>query len=603
MNKKKLVLNSDGAYLGDAPFYMAIGDIHYFRIYPTDWESRLLLAKDFGLNVIQTYVPWNLHEPKKHEFCFEGIADLDAFLSLCEKLGLYVFLRPSPYICSEWDLGGLPSWLLADRNTVLRSSDPSYLREVEEYYKVLFPKIKPHLSTNGGCILALAVENEYGSYGYDKDYLAALVKMYEDAGLDVPYYTTDGDSYTMMAAGSVDGIWRGVNFRAQSGSVAAPLELMKELQPDKPFFVGEWWSGRSMHWDEPFSHRDPIDVANGYKEALATGGYISFYMFSGGTNFGFMSGANYGRSFSPRPNTAERYIPHLTSYDEDALISEDGVPTEKYFLCRDALDSHLGKAARTHLLPEHKKQSLTVQLDSFAYLFDDIDSLTDKKLYSAKPKTMEDLGQDYGYILYSAHIKGYFEPEPIPLKLLGVRDRALVFINGKYTATVLRDREEPEIHVRMDGAPIRVDILVENMGRINYGHKMEHELKGILGGVHIGIQTEIHGFTTRTLPMRDLSKIVWKARSDAVIPNNSQVLFKGNFSALCGVDSFVDMRGFGDGFVIINGFNIGVYRACGPQKTLYVSGGLIKEENEIIIFDSNHTENRKSVDFIENHII
>ncbi len=597
------MLTKNGAFLGDAPFYAAIGDVHYFRIYPTDWKRRLVLAKDFGLNVIQTYVPWNLHEPKRGEFCFSGICDLDAYLTLCEALGLYVFLRPSPYICSEWDLGGLPSWLIAKPNAALRCADSDYLRAVEDYYHVLLPIVKPHLSTNGGCVLALAIENEYGSFGTDKVYLAALAEMYRNEGMDVPYYTTDGDSYAMQFMGSLDGLWRGVNFRATAGSAAAPHALMQELQPDMPFFVGEWWSGRSMHWDEPFSHRDPADVAQGYTEALATGGFVSFYMFAGGTNFGFMSGANYGNSFSPRPGTPARYIPHMTSYDEDALLSEDGVPGEKYFLCRDALDDHLGKMRRPHTAPEHRTQALTVTFDRYAYLSDNIDALTETKCDTRVCKTMEELGQDYGYITYTTTVPGYVNPNPQPLYLRGVQDRALVFINGTYRATVLRDRKEPEIRIVMDGNPVRIDVLVENTGRINFGHKMVYEHKGITDGIYTGWSQKLYGYTIRTLPMKDLTGITWNHRKDADIDKYAQVFFAGTFRAEPGVDAFADMRGFGDGFVVVNGFNIGRFRACGPQQTLYIPGGLLGEQNEIIVFDTLHTENREALSLISESVL
>ncbi len=603
MEKTTLLLKQDGAYLGEQLFYPVIGDIHYFRIYPTDWERRLLLCKEFGLNVIQTYVPWNLHEPKRGEFCFSGICDIDAYLSLCEKLGLYVFLRPSPYICSEWDLGGLPSWLLAKPGASIRCSDPEYLDAVEAYYQVLLPIIKPHLSTNGGCILALAIENEYGSFGTDGTYLCALADMYRNAGMDVPYYTTDGDSYAMQFMGSIDGMWRGANFRAKTGSAAAPQKLMRQIQPDMPFFVGEWWSGRSMHWDEPFTHRDPADVAEGYREALACGGYICFYMFAGGTNFGFMSGANHGYSFSPRPGTPARYIPHMTSYDEDALLSEDGIPTEKYFLCRDMLDDHLGKPRHPHIMPAHRTQSLTVELDRFAYLHDNIDVLTETEVFSWECKTMEALGQAYGYITYSTEIPGYYNPTPQPLYLRGVKDRALVFVNGTYRATVLRDRKDPEILLTMDGKPIRIDVIVENTGRINFGHKMKDERKGMDDGIYIGWQQKLYGFTIHTLPMRQLEAIKWQVRGNTGIPENAQVFFSGTFHAEPGIDTFADMRGFGDGFVVVNGFNIGRFRAVGPQRTLYLPGGLLKEENEILIFDSLHTENRGVLSLIGESVL
>ena len=341
-----LTFDKTGFYIDGEPFRIIAGDVHYFRMHPDKWEQVLDLAVNFGLNTIQTYVPWNAHEPKRGKFDFSGMLDLASFLELCHKKGLKVLLRPTPYICSEWDLGGLPAWLLKKKDIMLRCSDPDYLEAIEEYYEVLTPIYLPYLSTNNGPIIAVVVENEYGSYGNDHTYLRSIADMLIKQGVDVPLYSTDGPESQLLEFGRGDeSYFFGVNYRAKQGTSQPAKKVVRDMALC-PFFVGEFWSGRSMNWGEPFYHRDPKETSEAYKEALELGGNVCFYMFYGGTNFGFMGGANYGCSYSPRPNTPIRYIPYTTSYDVDALVSENGIPTEKYYLCRDVLDEYLGRNKR-----------------------------------------------------------------------------------------------------------------------------------------------------------------------------------------------------------------------------------------------------------------
>ena len=600
MSREVFTLTKDGAFLNDVPFYPVIGDIHYFRIYPTDWKRRLLLARDFGINVIQTYVPWNLHEPKRGTFRFDGIRDLSAFLALAKSLDLRVFLRASPYICSEWDFGGLPGWLLRERDMEIRCMDERYISAVRDYYHVLCDVIRPHLSTNGGSVIAMAVENEYGSFGTDREYIRTIAEILRGEGMDVPLYTTDGDTYAMQFMGGMEGYWKGANFRAKAGSAAAPFATMQKIQPDLPFFCGEWWSGRAMHWDEPFSHREPENIAQGYAEALSTGGFIDFYMFGGGTNFGFMSGANDGTSFTPRPGTPSRYMPHMTSYDEDALLSENGVPTEKYFLCRDVLDRYLGNPPRPHTMPEYRTQAAVITLTETASLFDNLDALAETDVETIAPKPMEDFGQSLGFILYSVDVPGYVNPNAQQLHLKELHDRAVVFCDGEYQATFLRERREPDCRIQLNGCDRHFDVLVENAGRINFGAPMRDDRKGILGGIYLDYQKLFH-IRTRTLPFDDLSGIRWQ--KSASVKANQPMFLRGTFAAESGIDTFADMRGFGDGFVVINGFNVGRYRACGPQHTLYIPGGLLKEENEIIVFDSCYAGTNRILPLIGESIL
>lgn len=607
----KLSFDKNSFYIDGKPFRMLVGDFHYFRIKEEDWARRLDLAVDFGLNTIQTYVPWNAHEPRPGEFNFEGMLDLGAFLKLCGEKGLKVLLRPAPYICSEWDLGGLPSWLLKDRNMVLRSSDEVYLSAVGRYYDRLIPEFLPYLSTNGGPIIAVTIENEYGSYGNDHKYINKIEEMLTERGVDVPLYTTDGDgdNYLTFGRGNKD-LFFGVNYRATPGTSEPAEKVSRKFSNDMPFFIGEFWSGRSMHWGEPFFHRPPKETSIALKEALELGAHVSFYMFSGGTNFGFMGGANVGNSYSPRENTPARYIPHTTSYDVDALIGENGNPTEKYFLCRDVIDEYFGREKRPHVYTPRETQSISVSLTKTAELFDNLDELTAVKEYSLRPKPMEDYDQNYGLILYSTTLDA-FEKGPSTLAPKQFRDIANIYVNNEWNSTYFRDRgvtrTAKDVQLKngmstiiQDGKEKKIDVLVENIGRVNYGSYIPDERKGMETGL-LYAGAILFGYETRTIPLDDLSRLKWTCNRHR---DNLPCFFKGEFDAKAGADTFVNFENFDHGYVWINGFNLGRYTNKGPQMTLYVPGYVLKETgNEIIILDVMPTGEKTSVSLIDHEIL
>ena len=606
-----LTFDEKNFYLDDAPFRIIAGDIHYFRIPTAHWERTLELAVDFGLNTVQTYIPWNAHEPAPGTFDFSGMLDLGRYLELCSQKGLKVLLRPSPYICSEWDLGGLPAWLLKDRELVVRSSDARYLKAVEEYYARLIPVFLPYLSTNGGPVIAVAVENEYGSYGNDRQYLSALADMLRRGGVDVPLYTTDGDCEQMLTFGRFDDrAFFGVNYRALPNASQQACNAAKQIGADKPFFIGEFWSGRSMHWGEPFHRRPPAETAESFREALELGGHICFYMFAGGTNFGFMGGANIGRSYSPRPGTPLRYIPHTTSYDVDALIGEDGTPHEKYFLCRDVLDEYLGKKKRERRCPASEKQSGSIVLTETASLFENLDSLTEKQDFSLVPKPMEDHGQNYGLILYSTALDA-FRTQQTAISPSRFRDRATIFVDGEFLATFTRDRGMTKIAdglqnaagmplVQPTGLRRKIDVLVENTGRVNFSAQITEERKGLESALSAS-NALLYGYETRTLPLNYLSRLSWHSHS---FREHLPCFFKGFFAAQKGIDTYVDFSNFSHGYIWINGFNLGRYDSAGPQLTLYVPGSLLNDENnEIIVLDIDPTGCKNSIALLDHAIL
>lgn len=604
-----LTYDHDSFYLDGKPFRMVSGDVHYFRIHPADWDRRLALCADFGLNTVQTYVPWNAHEPEPGKYCFEGMLDLPAFLAKCAAHGLHVLLRPTPYICSEWDLGGLPAWLLCDREMELRSSDPRFLAAVQRYYDHLLPLVRPYLATNGGPIIAVAVENEYGSYSNDHSYIHALAEMLRAGGVDVPLYTTDGDLYSMVAFGRHRDDLVAVNFRAAIGTSAHAEAVSRRTAPNNPFFTGEFWAGRSMHVGEPFAFRPPHETSEGFRENLKLGGNVNFYMFAGGTNFGFMGGAIHGRSFSPRPGTPDRYLPQMTSYDVDACVHEDGTPSEKYFLCRDVLDDFLGRPHRPRVMPPHPTQAHTVPLTECAPLFDNLDALTAHTEEMLYPRTMEYYGQSYGLILYSQDVDALAGEQKSTLTPENMRDRATFFKNGAYHGTCMRDRgtkdaegkSVPYLTLTLGTEPTHLDVLVENLGRINYANDLCKERKG-LTGIRFGC-ARLSGGRVRTLPLSDLSGLSYREnRAGDFIPH-MPLFLRGRFAATPGVDSYVDVRGLGHGYVWINGFNLGRYDEAGPQYTLYLPGALLREENEVVVLDLAPTAHTPALSLLDHFIL
>lgn len=601
MKRQAVEIKKDGFYLNGEPFYMASGDIHYFRIHPSAWHRHFLLAKDFGLTAIQIYVPWNLHEPKKGEFDFSGILDLPAFLQMAQDYDLKVLLRPAPYICSECEFGGLPPWLLFDEKVRIRCSEPTYLAHVKDYYKVLIEKIRPYLYTNGGPVIMVALENEYGGAGYDKKYMQFIADTLTELGIDVPFYTTDG-SATMLHLGSLPNVFVGSNFRSNPGTATHFADFTERDYSEFPFFVGEFWSGRAIYWGEPYQKRDPMPTAQAYAESLERGA-LNFYMFSGGTNFGMFSGAAVGKSFTPRPDTPVRYIAHVTSYDEDALVSENGLPTEKYYLCRDVLDKHLGKPKRTdRTLPfAYETQNLTIPFTQMARLFDNIDVLTEAQAQTVAIEPMEYLEQMRGLTLYTTEVEGWETAGMIDLKIAGVHDRATVYDGETYLGMVVRDREQEPLYWNAKNRTAKLNILVESLARINCGMELDNDRKGITRYVQLDC-AKLYHWNMRALPLEDISSVAYQPFSEEKVIENDPIFYKATFDAKADTDTFLDMQVFGHGFVWINGFNIGRFWNIGPQYTLYVPGGLLKDKDNVIeVLDINPKKGNTKICGVSEH--
>ncbi|MDP4134009.1 MAG: beta-galactosidase [Bacillota bacterium] len=602
MEKEILKIYKDKLTLGDKPFYIASGDMHYFRFFKGGWERRLRLMKDFGLTCVQTYVPWNMHEPEKGEFHFEDNLDIGAFLSLCDKIGLKVLLRPSPYMCSEWDFGGLPYWLLKDREMCIRSSDERYMQHVRSYTKRLCKEFVPYLSTNGGPIIAVAIENEYGSFGNDHEYLKQVQEILEENGVSgIPFFTANGPDMFKMDNGTLPEYWAGVDTRFVNETIK---EQVNNYQNDKVHIVCEQWDGCAQQWGGVFRRQTAEEASRNYESSLKSGFMVNFYMFCGGTNFGFYNGALVGTFRADVPNAKNRYIPFTTSYDVDAAVTESGEPTEKYYEMKKVLCKHLG-LEYTEEPFNHEVQAIgKVNLKEAAPFFENADDIADKKVFSNNVKCMEDLDQDFGFIMYTTFIKHQDDYER-ELIMEGLHDRATVYGNGQYLGEYMRDRKDEPVKFTVPLEGMTLSILVENMGRLNYGYKMAQDRKGITECVRFNILygngRKMHNFamhmnwTIHTLPLRDLSKVKYSGKPKENLPG----FYKGEFKAKKGIDSFVKLNGWNKGNIWINGFNLGRYWKVGPQETLYVPGELLKEHNTIEVFELYNSNDDMSVTFTE----
>lgn len=564
-------------FYNDQPLQVLSGAIHYFRVVPEYWEDRLLKLKACGFQTVETYVPWNLHEPEEGKFHFTGMADIEKFITLAGDLGLHVIVRPCPYICAEWEFGGLPAWLLRDPNMKLRCSHPLFLSKIDAYYDVLLGKLKPLLCTNGGPIIALQVENEYGSYGNDKIYLTYLKDALIHRGMDVLLFTSDGfEDFHLQGGTLLPELLATVNFGSRPEKAFAQLQ---KYQPEAPLFCMEYWNGWFDHWGEEHHTRDGADVANVLDQMLKMGASVNFYMFHGGTNFGFMNGANYD----------DRFMPTVTSYDYDSPLSECGDLTEKYAAVKEVM-SHYTTIPKVTLPPQAPKKNYgEVQLQEQAHLFESFAQITTKHV-SAYIVPMEQLGQNYGFIYYETKISGPRARNKIVLQ--HVRDRALIYLDGIYQGVIERDThhlspqiKDNDIVVEIGEGGVTLGILVENMGRVNYGELLG-ESKGITEGVRLG-QQFLFGWTIYPLPLDDLSQLEFAPAIEGD-GHPSPAFYRGTFKVEEVGDTFLKLDGWNKGVVFINGFNLGRYWERKPQKTLYVPGPLLhEEENEIVIFEQH----------------
>ncbi|WP_434362588.1 beta-galactosidase [Parasalinivibrio latis] len=567
MKKSMLTIQGDKLLLDGQPFRIFSGAMHYFRTHPKQWEDRLKKLKAMGLNCIETYVPWNLHEEEEGVFKYEGLGDIVSFLTIAQRLDLHVILRPGPYICAEWEFGGLPAWLLNDPDLHLRCANDSYMRAVNRYFSDLFPRVLPFAAENGGPIIAVQVENEYGSYGQDKVYLGELKSKIRSLGYEGLLFTSDGPTDYMMANGTLDGVWKTANF----GSKAAEAYTVTQKYEDGPFMCMEYWIGWFDHWGEEHHIRSASSSAESLDEILTLGGHVNIYMAHGGTNFEFWSGANSSETGKHQPTT--------TSYDYDAPLDEAGRITQKYLAVQQVLKKHGAKTkalSNPEVTPQEIYAGNMTAFPLFGSLLNRI-----SHIQTIAPQNMERLGHSRGYVLYSTDLvlpPGTYELD------VQVHDRGHIFLDDELLVVTERnDPVSPIIKISKDSH--RLSILVENQGRINYG-KLLADRKGIIGSVWVG-QTEILNWEHFLLPT-ELPSLVDCEQEKNHIPAYLQ--FEFNVSDI--QDLFLKLDGWGKGVAYVNGFNLGRYWEIGPQNKLYIPSSIIHEgTNELVLFETDKIGN------------
>lgn len=564
--------------LNGKPFVVKAAELHYPRIPREYWEQRIRLCKALGMNTVCLYVFWNVHEPTPDSFDFTGQNDLREFVSLCDSNGMKVILRPGPYVCAEWEMGGLPWWLLRKKDIRLRESDPYFLERVDKFQNAVAAQVGDMTIADGGPIIMVQVENEYGSYGTDKEYVGCVRDMLRrNFGEKVTLFQCDWSS-NFLNNGLDDLIWT-MNF-GTGADIDQQFALLKNVRPHSPLMCSEFWSGWFDKWGANHETRSADDMIAGIDEMLSKGISFSLYMTHGGTNWGHWAGAN-----SPG------FAPDVTSYDYDAPISESGRPTEKYWLLRDVLAHYMDDEEQTPLPDLIEPIAVPAfEFTEFAPLWANLpDHKTDSVI-----RTMEEYGQGFGAILYRTALPAL--EAPAVLTVSDPHDFAQVFVDGKYIGKLDRRNGEKELTLSSFYAGARLDILVEGMGRINFGRAIK-DFKGITDNVTLTTTTDGR---TRTEELRDwqifniedtyatYTAMDYRSISEVTVINGRLPAgaYRATFEVDRPSDTFLKFDTWGKGLVYVNGHPLGRFWEIGPQQTLYMPGCWLREgENEIIVFD------------------
>ncbi len=558
-------LGDEHFLLDGKPFQMISGEIHYPRVPKEAWRHRMKMAKAMGINTIGTYVFWNLHEPQQGVYDFSGNNDIGAFVKIAQEEGLWVVLRPSPYVCAEWEFGGYPYWLQNIKGLQVRSREPQYLAAYKSYISQVGKQLAPYLVTHGGNVLMVQFENEYGSYGGDKEYLAINQQLFVDAGFDCLLYTSDPAKDVVR--GHLPGFLPTVNGLDRPEQVK---DLVRKYHNGKgPFMVAEWYPAW-FDWWGVVHHKVPAeDYAGKLDNLLAEGLSVNMYMFHGGTTRGYMNGANcYDTGF---------YEPQTSSYDYDAPLDEAGNATHKFMLFRSMIQKNLPAGQTLPAVPA-AKPAITLPALTFTTSAD-IFSVLPAPVKAATPLTFEKLKQAYGYVLYRTQQPGGRKGM---LSIKELRDYGLVFINGKRVGVLDRRLKQDSLEVDLPAGTVTIDILVENMGRINFGPNLLKNEKGITEGVRFNGQ-ELRNWQMYSLPFDRIDQVKLKK---GVKVKGAPVVKKAVFDLATPGDTYLDMRNWGKGSVWINDHHLGRYWSIGPQQTVYVPVEWLKQgKNELVVLE------------------
>ena len=602
---RRFAIGEDDFLLDDEPMRVLSGALHYFRVHPDLWADRIVKAREMGLNTIETYVAWNAHSRRPGEFDTTGRLDLGRFLDTVAEHGMHAIVRPGPYICAEWDNGGLPAWLFQQPGTGIRTSEPTYLGSVEQYYEHLGPILVPRQIDRGGPIIMVQVENEYGAYGQDKAYLKALMELTKRIGVTVPLFTVDQPIDDMLEHGSLPELHKTGSFGSR---VPERLDTLRRHQPTGPLMCSEFWNGWFDSWGGHHHVTSVAETARSLDELLARGASVNIYMFHGGTNFGFTNGAN----------DKGTYAPIVTSYDYDAPLDEAGNPTAKYWAMRDVIAKYasgpgvarddrearrdeisVGSAQRRTAPPSPRSQStespeVRTAFDSVVPLWQLTDRLGEWSQHDGVP-TSDSLGHYTGFTLYRTEIE---RTGAAILQVAEVRDRAQVFVDRRSVGVLARDHRDRAIALPQDARGV-LDLLVEDQGRVDYGPRIG-EPKGLIGPATVNGEP-LADWQVLPLKLDGVDGIEPVARALRERSGSGADVIAGpafaraTFDVAGGVgvglgDLFLDTADWGKGVAWINGFCLGRYWSRGPQRTLYVPAPVLREaDNELIIFELHAT--------------
>ena len=550
--------------LDGKPFRIISGEMHYARVPREYWRARLKMAKAMGLNTITTYVFWNAHEATPGHYDFSGQNDVAEFIREAQQEGLYVILRPGPYVCSEWEFGGFPAWLLKDPDAKVRSTDPKFMEPAQRWLHRLGQELAPLQLTRGGNIIAVQVENEYGSFGKDNSpYLQQIRQGIVDSGFDASLLFT---SDSAQQPGSLPGLLKVINFGV--GHAQEKFAKLHTWQSTGPYMAGEYWVGWFDHWGAPHHVADPKKVAGELTWMLQQGYSVNFYMFHGGTSFGWMNGANWDD---------DNYQPDVTSYDYDSPLDESGRPTPKYDAVRQVIAKETGASLPPVPATPPTQAIEGIKLDEAVSLWDVLPAPT----ASHELKAMEALDQAYGDILYRKRMATDASGE---LRIDGLHDYALVYVNGKRVGTLDRRLKQDHLALKLAKGDT-LDLLVQNDGRINFGEKLLAERKGILGSVTLQGKA-LQDWQIYSLPFTDSNALNYTHGPCRHAPCFYRGMFNAPVSGSAAADTFLDTAGLGKGFVWLNGHPLGRTWSIGPQRTLYVPGVWLKPRgNQLVVMD------------------
>ncbi|KPI08530.1 Beta-galactosidase [Actinobacteria bacterium OK074] len=556
--------------LDGRPVRLLSGALHYFRVPEALWAHRLGMLRAMGLNCVETYVPWNLHEPEPGRF--RDVEALGRFLDAVHEAGLWAIARPGPYICAEWENGGVPFWLTGELGRRARTRDERFVSAVERWFGRLLPQVAARQIDRGGPVLMVQVENEYGSYGSDLVYLERLADVLRAQGVTVPLFTSDGPEDHMLTGGSVPGILATVNFGSHA---RVAFETLRAYRAEGPLMCMEFWCGWFDRWGGEHTVRDARDAAEALREILECGASVNVYMAHGGTNFGGWAGANRGGGDMHEGPLQ----PDVTSYDYDAPIDELGRPTAKFWAFREVLAPYAdGPLPEPPPAPAELGSPAALAATGWAPLDDVLAALGDPGAEHPVPPTFEELGVERGLVKYEVTVPG--PRQPYPLVLRGLRDLAVVYVDGVPAGVLTED--EPQLKEPVAGHA-RVEAWVESLGRVNYGPR-SGEPKGITGGI-LHERQYLHGVRARGLRLESLDTLADVERvglralpSDGTRDGEGTAgLYRGTVEVRGAGDALLELPGWTRGFVWVNGFNLGRYWSVGPQQALYVPGPVLRE--------------------------